>query len=78
MQRALSVPKPSLKSGQKILATSLLGNFTTTSGIRYSEYFHIEKFNGLFFLMIEEFDGSFLVRAFFIERDCVYSVRVYH
>ena len=32
----------------------------------------------MLFLMIEEFDGSFLVRAFFIERDCVYSVRVYH
>ena len=25
------------------------------------------------FVMIEVFDGSFLVRAFLIERDCVYS-----
>ena len=30
------------------------------------------KFNGLLFLMIEEFDGSFLLTAFLIERDCVY------
>ena len=33
---------------------------------------YFEKFNGLLFLMIEEFDGSFLIRAFLIERDCVY------
>ena len=32
---------------------------------------YFEKFNGLLFLMIEEFDGSFLIRAFLIERDCV-------
>ena len=33
---------------------------------------YFEKFNGLLFLMIEEFDGSFLIRAFLIERECVY------
>ena len=33
----------------------------------------IKKFNGSSFLMIEVFDGSFLVRAVLIERDCVYS-----
>ena len=33
---------------------------------------YFEKFNGLMFLMIEEFDGSFLIRAFLIERECVY------
>ena len=32
---------------------------------------YFEKFNGLMFLMIEEFDGSFLIRAFLIERECV-------
>ena len=32
----------------------------------------IGKFNGSLFLMIEEFDGSFLIRAFLIERECVY------
>ena len=32
------------------------------------------NFNGLLFLMIEEFDKSFLLRAFLIERDCVYEV----
>ena len=32
---------------------------------------YFEKFNGLLFLMIEEFDGSFLIRAFLIERECV-------
>ena len=35
---------------------------------------YFEKFNGLLFLMIEEFDGSFLIRAFLIERECVYTV----
>ena len=30
-----------------------------------------EKFNGSLFLTIEEFNGSFLIRAFLIERDCV-------
>ena len=30
------------------------------------------KFNGSSFLIIEENDGSFLSRAFLIERDCVY------
>ena len=34
---------------------------------------YFEKFNGLLFLMIEEFDGSFLIRAFLIERECVYN-----
>ena len=34
---------------------------------------YFEKFNGLLFLMIEEFDGSFLIRAFLIERECVYQ-----
>ena len=33
---------------------------------------YFEKFNGLLFLMIEEFDGSFLIRAFLIEKECVY------
>ena len=34
---------------------------------------YFEKFNGLLFLMIEDFDGSFLIRAFLIEWDCVYG-----
>ena len=34
---------------------------------------YFENFNGLLFLMIEEFDGSFLIRAFLIERECLYS-----
>ena len=34
----------------------------------------IEEFNGLSFLMCEEFDGWFLIRAFLIERDCVYNL----
>ena len=33
-----------------------------------------QKFNGLLFLMIEEFDGSFLIRVFLIERECVYTL----
>jgi hypothetical protein len=33
----------------------------------------IERFNGSLFLIIEEFDGTFLLRAFLIERDCVYK-----
>ena len=38
---------------------------------------YFENFNGLLFLMIEEFYGSsliraFLIRAFLIERECVY------
>ena len=33
---------------------------------------YLENFNGLLFLMIEEFDGSFLIRAFLIVRECVY------
>ena len=32
----------------------------------------IEEFNGLSFLMFEEFDRSFLIRAYLIERECVY------
>ena len=36
----------------------------------------IEKFNGSWFLMIEEFDGWFLIRAFLTERDCMYFLRV--
>ena len=36
---------------------------------------YFEKFNGLLFLMIEEFDGSFLIRAFLIERECVYYLK---
>ena len=35
---------------------------------------YFEKFNGLMFLMIEAFDGSFLIRAFLIERECVYAI----
>ena len=35
---------------------------------------YFEKFNGLMFLMIEEFDGSFLIRVFLIERECVYYI----
>ena len=31
---------------------------------------YFENFNGLLFLMIEEFDGSFLIRVFLIEREC--------
>ena len=27
--------------------------------------------------MIEEFDGSFLIRAFLIERECVYCIVAY-
>ena len=38
----------------------------------------IENFNGSWFLMIEEFDGSFLIRAFLIERECVYLVKLKH
>ena len=34
----------------------------------------IENFNGSWFLMIKEFDGSFLIRAFLIERDFVYYI----
>ena len=30
------------------------------------------QWNGSWFLMVEEFDGSFLIRAFLIERECVY------
>ena len=30
----------------------------------------IERFNGPSFLIIEEFDGSFLKKMFLIERDC--------
>ena len=33
---------------------------------------YFENFNGLLFLIIEEFDGSFLIRGFLIERECVY------
>ena len=32
----------------------------------------IEKFNGSWFLMMQEFDGLYLIRAFLIEMDCVY------
>ena len=32
----------------------------------------IEEFNGLLFLMFEEFDGLFLIRAFLVERGCMY------
>ena len=37
--------------------------------------FYDWKFNGSWFLMIEEFDGSFLIRLFLIERECVYAER---
>ena len=46
----------------------LVGNKKTVS--------YFEKFNGLLFLMIEEFDGSFLIRAFLIERECVYGSKI--
>ena len=44
-------------------------NFLVVNGKNLS---YFEKFNGSLFLMIEEFDGSFLIRAFLIERECVY------
>ena len=34
---------------------------------------YFEKFNRLLFLMIEELDGSFLIRAFLIESECLYA-----
>ena len=34
----------------------------------------VVKFNGLSFLMIGEFDGSLLMRAFLVERDCVFQI----
>ena len=37
----------------------------------------IERFNGSLFLMIEEFDGWLILRAFLIERDCVYVLQNY-
>ena len=48
----------------------LFGYFNHFLVVNKKNVSYFEKFNGLLFLMIEEFDGSILVRAFLIEREC--------
>ena len=51
----------------------LFGYFNHFLVVNKKTVSYFEKFNGLLFLMIEEFDGSFLIRVFLIERECVYK-----
>jgi hypothetical protein len=54
------------------ILSGILHSFSSFLDVNKKIVSYFEKFNGLLFLIIEEFDGSFLMAAFLIERECVY------
>ena len=54
-----------------------LRSFLKNSGFLIFLFLMVEKFNGLLFQMSPKFNGLFLARALLIERDCVYSKKIF-